>query len=387
VTEGRSEAELVEAAREGDEEAFGLLLGRYRDAVFGVAFHRLGDFEEARDVVQDVFVKVYLGLGSLRDPSAFARWLYRIADGTATDAARRRRQELPLTGAEVAPDRTPEAEAAREVREMISRLSEPARLAVVVHYVNGYSHAEVAQFLGTTPEAVKMRLSRARKQLREEMVEMAGDRISKAARGREGRLYEYRYIAKDALGRVITGTSEAENKQILIRRLREKGYFVQKVESRRRRGEAPEPAPTESTREAIRRIVAVILEQAIRDRASAIRVEPGKEGGAAGHGPRNMFFQYRVGDSWHDIASTPIYVWQPLRERFAEMAGVPLRDEGEQRGSLQFEMEGKSYTARVKMSPGQVWVEMPVDASAPTKGTAADEVASALYNIAATGAE
>jgi RNA polymerase sigma factor (sigma-70 family) len=379
VTEGRSDAELVAAAREGSEEAFGLLLGRYRDAVFGVAFHRLGDFEEARDVVQDVFVKAYLGLGALRDPSAFARWLYRIADGTAVDAARRPRREVPLTGAEVAPDRTEEAAAAREVREMISRLSEPARLAVVLHYVNGYSHAEVAQFLGTTPEAVKMRLSRARKQLREEMVEMAGDRISKAARGRKARVYEY--TAWSADGKVITGTSEAESEAVLVRRLREKGYSVQKVQGRRKRTEAEEKAATEGVREASRRIVAVILERAIRDRVNTIRFELGKEGGAEGHGPQNTRVWYRIGDSWHEIMSVPIYVWQPLRERFAEMAGLELRDEGEQAGSLQFEMEGKSYSARVKMSPGQVWVEMPVEGAAPVEGTGADEMTEALSRL------
>lgn len=379
MTERQSDRELVEAAREGSEEAFGLLLGRYRDAVFGVAFHRLGDFEEARDVVQEVFVKAYLGLGALRDPSAFARWLYRIADGTATDAARRPRREVPLTGAEVAPDRAPEAAAAREVREMISRLGEPARLAVVLHYVNGYSHAEVAQFLGTTPEAVKMRLSRARKQLREEMVEMAGDRISKAARGRRARLYEY--TARSADGKVITGTSEAESEAVLVRRLREKGYSVQKVQRPRKRTEAEERAAAEGVREAIRRIVAVILEQAVRDRANTIRIEPGKEGGVEGRGPRSMLVWYRMGEAWHEIMSVPIYVWQPLRERFAEMGGLELRDEGEQTGSAQFEMEGKSYTARVKMSPGQVWVEMPEDASAPAKGTAAEALAEALYDI------
>jgi RNA polymerase sigma-70 factor (ECF subfamily) len=182
MTGQRPDAELVEAARQGSEEAFGELLARYRDAVFGVAFHRLGDFEEARDVVQEVFVKAYLGLGALRDPSAFARWLYRIADGTATDAARRPRHEQPLTGAEIVPDRTQEAELAREVRELIARLSEPTRLAVVLHYVNGYTHAEVAHFLGTTPEAVKMRLSRARSTLREELTEMVGERIKRGAR-------------------------------------------------------------------------------------------------------------------------------------------------------------------------------------------------------------
>jgi type II secretory ATPase GspE/PulE/Tfp pilus assembly ATPase PilB-like protein len=237
-------------------------------------------------------------------------------------------------------------------------------------YVTGTSAREVRErIVARGYKVVKLRLDR---RAREE-----------AARGRTTRTYSY--IAEDAQGRVITGTSDAYSESELVKRLREKGYFIQKVESVGKGAEPRELVSEEERREPIRRIVAVILEQAIRDRASAIRVEPGKEGGAAGHGPRNMFFQYRVGDSWHDIASTPIYVWQPLRERFAEMAGLELRDEGEQTGSLQFEVEGKSYTARVKMSPGQVWVEMPVEEAAPVEGTGADEMAEALSRLGRAG--
>jgi type II secretory ATPase GspE/PulE/Tfp pilus assembly ATPase PilB-like protein len=243
-------------------------------------------------------------------------------------------------------------------------------------YLTGTSAREVRErIVARGYKVVKIRLDRRPRR------EGERGKAGEAAGGRKERVYEYSYTAKDASGKVITGTSWAESEQVLVRRLREKGYFVQKVQGRRKRTEAEERAAAEGAREAIRRIVAVILEQAVRDRASTIRVEPGKEGGTDGHGPRSMFVQYRVGETWHEIMSVPIYVWQPLRERFAEMAGLELRDEGEQTGSLQFEMEGRSYTARVKMSPGQVWVEMPVDEAAPMEGTEADEMTEALSRL------
>jgi type II secretory ATPase GspE/PulE/Tfp pilus assembly ATPase PilB-like protein len=236
-------------------------------------------------------------------------------------------------------------------------------------YVTGTSAREVRErIVARGYRVVKIRLDR---RAREEI-----------ERGRKTRLYEY--TARSADGKVITGTSEAESEAVLVRRLREKGYFVRKVESRYGGAEEREPMSEEERRErlrdAIQRIVAVILERAIKDRANTIRIEPGKEG-VEGHGPRSMFVQYRIGEAWHEIMSVPIYVWQPLRERFAELAGLELRDEGEQTGPLQFEMEGKNYTARVKMSPGQVWVEMPVEEAAPVEGTGADGMTEALSRL------
>jgi len=195
VSEQTSDAELVGEALRGRGEAFGELVTRYRDAVFGVAFHRLGDFEEARDVAQEAFLKAYLSLADLRDPAAFASWLYRIADGTAVDAARRSRREGSLAEAEEVPApqaaTTGQSDIARQVQQALAGLGEQSRLAVILHYVNGYTHAEIARFLGATPQAVKTRLSRARGKLREEMAEMAGERIKRAAGGPIGKMQRF----------------------------------------------------------------------------------------------------------------------------------------------------------------------------------------------------
>jgi DNA-directed RNA polymerase specialized sigma24 family protein len=70
--------QLVTRAREGDQEAFGALVDRYRDMVYGFAYHLTRDFEAARDLAQEAFVQAYLKLGQLRDPDRFPAWLRRI---------------------------------------------------------------------------------------------------------------------------------------------------------------------------------------------------------------------------------------------------------------------------------------------------------------------
>lgn len=180
MAERHSDSELVARTRNGDQAAFGELVARYREVVVGVAFHRLGRFEEARDVAQEAFVKAYVNLPRLRRPEAFGSWLYQIADFTVLQALRRTRPEvsLPDEGTEPLPEPpAEESDLAHEVREALETLDEPTRLAVILHYVSGYSHAEVARFLGATPGAIRTRVSRARSRLREEMGRTMGQHL------------------------------------------------------------------------------------------------------------------------------------------------------------------------------------------------------------------
>ncbi len=67
-----TDGQLVGRVRSGDREAFGDLVGRYRDMVYGLGYHLTNDFEEARDLAQEAFVQAYLKLGQLRDPDRFS---------------------------------------------------------------------------------------------------------------------------------------------------------------------------------------------------------------------------------------------------------------------------------------------------------------------------
>ncbi len=178
VTDGQ----LVERARNGDQEAFGDLVGRYRDMVYGLGYHLTRDFEAARDLAQEAFVQAYLKLGQLREPERFSGWLRQIA--TNAHRGQRRRPEVSTVSLEEAGD-IADTRHASEVevvlREALGRLREPERLVVTLHYVNGYSHAEIAGFLGVRPATVKTRLARARQHLRTEAMAMVEDAFEQHA--------------------------------------------------------------------------------------------------------------------------------------------------------------------------------------------------------------
>ncbi len=333
MADRRSDAELVSAARGGNREAFGELVARYKDAVFGVAFHRLGNFEEARDAAQDAILKALENLNKLREPSAFGNWLYRIADGVALDATRHRSREIAYSEMESTTARAPaadDADMAQQVREALAILSEPSRLAVILHYVNGYSHTEVAQFLGTTPGAVKTRINRAKVWLREEMAEMVATRLKK-----ESAIFMFE--ATDDSGRLITGQTDARSAAAVRKRLTEKGYHVIKVRRDRRTTDERE----EDDQEPITRVANVILEQALKYNASTIRIAFDRRGAIVRVG-------YRIAEIWHEVMVSPDYIWEPLRKKLSEMGGVELREEGaRQRGVIAFKFEGKAREFKV----------------------------------------
>jgi len=172
-----TDGQLVQRTRAGDRQAFGDLVARYRDMAYGLAYHLTGDFEAARDLAQEGFVQAYLRLGQLRTPEKFAGWLRRIV--LNVHLMERRRGEVPTTpladeGAHLRQQAQP-SEIEVVVREGLHRLREPERLALTLHYVNGYTQAEIGSFLGVSRETVKTRLARARERLRQEVMTMVED--------------------------------------------------------------------------------------------------------------------------------------------------------------------------------------------------------------------
>jgi RNA polymerase sigma-70 factor (ECF subfamily) len=179
------DSELVERAQAGEVAAFSELVGRYRDAACGVAYHYLGNFEDVQDAVQEAFVSAYLNLRQLRETGKFGPWLRRITANACAMLLRKRGDRLISTeevGEEVAMNSSSSAEADSErlaaqivVRDALSRLPEATRLVTTLFYINGYSHAEIADFLEVPVNTVRSRLQRAKKQLREEMITMVKD--------------------------------------------------------------------------------------------------------------------------------------------------------------------------------------------------------------------
>lgn len=169
-----TDQELVRRTREGDQRAFNILVERYLDMVYGLGYHMMRDFEAARDCAQETLVQAYLKLDQLRDSARFANWLRRIAVNVCRAHQRHPRVDtVPLEANDVGgpPEGLPPA-AQLLVREALDKLRPADRLSLTLHYVDGYSHSEIGDFLGVRAETVKTRLARARQHLREEMIGM-----------------------------------------------------------------------------------------------------------------------------------------------------------------------------------------------------------------------
>ena len=177
--------DLVERAKHGDLEAFGLLVQQFQDAVYGTACAILGSFHDAQDVAQDVFIQAWSALGSLERAESFPGWLYRMTRNRCLDVLkqqRRRTERVQRAARPVAFTDDPAQSVARaEIRDAvlaaIGSLSEPKRLATTLFYIDGYSVNEVAEFLDVPSGTVKRRLHDAREQLKERMMAMVEDTL------------------------------------------------------------------------------------------------------------------------------------------------------------------------------------------------------------------
>jgi len=179
----QEDIDLVRRSIQGEQDAFEDLVRKYQDAVYGLAFHLTGDFADAQDIAQQTFVTAYLRLSQLRDPGKFASWLNKITVNERVSWLRKQQRIVQHQGRIVYPSHpvlTPYQECEQReldtaVRRALKSLSEKNRLAITLYYIDGLSQREVASFLGTSTSAVENRISRARKQLKEEMMKMMED--------------------------------------------------------------------------------------------------------------------------------------------------------------------------------------------------------------------
>ncbi len=171
------EQQLIELARAGDQSAFAQLVDRYEKPVYHQALRLLNHPEDAADVTQEVFFKVWRALPSFQGDSSFSTWLYRLTGNAAIDLLRRekkRRGDASLDddgqnweGTLSDPAPTPEQSLERqELREQVSaglaRLSEEHRQVLVLREISGLSYEEIGRILDLAPGTVKSRIARAR---------------------------------------------------------------------------------------------------------------------------------------------------------------------------------------------------------------------------------
>lgn len=172
------EAELVGAAQRGDRGAFDELVRRTFVDTFTLARRLTGNEEDARDVVQESYLRAWKGIGKFRGEAAFSTWLYRITANTAASHVRRRRRQRaePIDGwIEPADDHldaqpatmAESVDALDRIGAALDELPAKLRSVVVLKDVYGLSHEAIADELGITVAAAKVRLHRARRKLRD----------------------------------------------------------------------------------------------------------------------------------------------------------------------------------------------------------------------------
>ena len=181
-------ADLVTAARDGDKAAFDELVRVTSKDTYTLAYRLVGNEEDARDVVQEAYLRAYKGIGKFRGDAQFTTWLYRItANCASTHLGKRRKHrhdELPeddgVMYADVDASRDPQASAvASNLRERLTvaldDLPPKLRSVVVLRDVYDLPHEAIAAELGISETAAKVRLHRARRKLRELVFPLPGE--------------------------------------------------------------------------------------------------------------------------------------------------------------------------------------------------------------------
>jgi RNA polymerase sigma-70 factor (ECF subfamily) len=168
VTELSEEALLVQAVRQGEQEAFAELYSLYAPMVHGILLARV-PWAEVDDLLQDVFLVAFKKLNSLRDEAAFGAWLAMIARNRAMDFHRRRRDTEELSDDLAAQGSCEADREAANVLEVICCLPEAYRETLVLRLVEGMTGPEIADRTGLTPASVRVNLHRGMKLLREKL--------------------------------------------------------------------------------------------------------------------------------------------------------------------------------------------------------------------------
>jgi RNA polymerase sigma-70 factor (ECF subfamily) len=168
--------DLIRRAQAGDVDAFELLYRQHAGRIFALCLRlEAGNSADATELMQDVFVKAWRRISTFRGDCAFSSWLHRMAVNTMLENARSDRRRvarvLPMDDTSLLPGaaRSSSVELKMDMENAIASLPKGARLAFVLHDVEGYQHQEIAEQLGVSVGTVKAQLHRARRLLRERL--------------------------------------------------------------------------------------------------------------------------------------------------------------------------------------------------------------------------
>ncbi|NSW92293.1 MAG: sigma-70 family RNA polymerase sigma factor [Firmicutes bacterium] len=180
------EKDLIRKSQKGDIEAFEQLIESYQKKVFNIALGMMGNYDDANDISQEVFIKVFKSIRNFRQQSSFSTWLYRITTNACLDELRKRKnskniisidQVIHLENGEVVrqieddgptPESTAERNELKEaVRDAIFQLSNEHKEVIILRDIQGFSYDDIAKIISCPQGTVKSRINRARNMLKE----------------------------------------------------------------------------------------------------------------------------------------------------------------------------------------------------------------------------
>jgi len=183
------ESELVRRARKGDLQAYDDLVKRYQERIYATIYHMTSNHEDANDLAQESFIKAFSALKSFKGGSTFYTWLYRIAVNKTINFLKQRKNRTHMSLNDIdfnaehdtdlialISEKTPRRDAGlnelqKKLNEALLKLSEPHRLVVVLHDVQGQSHEEIAEIMDCNIGTVRSRLFYARQQMQAELAD------------------------------------------------------------------------------------------------------------------------------------------------------------------------------------------------------------------------
>lgn len=176
--------DLIQCCIKGNQDAFAEIVSRYKNLVYSIILRMVNDHEEANDLAQEVFIKVYKNLDKYSPEYKFSTWIMRITTNLVIDYRRKRKQEtIPIEDMdyEIASEETPEGSYIQKEQEnvlntAIKSLPDMYRIPIILYHQQDLSYQEIGDIIGEPLSKVKNRIFRGRKMLKEKLIEMKGVR-------------------------------------------------------------------------------------------------------------------------------------------------------------------------------------------------------------------
>jgi RNA polymerase sigma-70 factor (ECF subfamily) len=181
-----TDEQLAELCREGNKEAFSVLVERYQNQIFSLAFRLGGDYDEAKDMAQEAFIRVFQNINAFNQGSRFFPWFYRVAHNSCINSLNKRgrrhistenlfTEEMDATPTAINPEYELEKkEDAALIGKCLRELPPQFRIPLMLKYIEGLSYKEMAEKLDLPVSTIETRLFRGRKMLEKKISALWG---------------------------------------------------------------------------------------------------------------------------------------------------------------------------------------------------------------------